>query len=143
MVFLTLEDLDGQMEVTVFSKLYKSVAPLLVPDAAVVVVGRANVTDAGVKILADEVIPIAEARERLVRAVHLRLLTPGLERETLVEAARLLKEHRGACPVFLHLVIPEHSETTLQTGPGFQVRPGAELVRGLEELLGKDAVTLR
>jgi DNA polymerase-3 subunit alpha len=143
MAFVTLEDLDGQMEVTVFSKLYKSVAPLLVADAAVVIVGKANVTDAGVKILADEVFPIAEARERLVRAVHLRLLTPGLERAALEQAARLVRQHRGGCPVFLHLVIPEHSETVLQAGGGLQVRPSAELVHGLEELLGKDAVSLR
>ena len=143
MAFVTLEDLDGTMEVTVFSKLFKTVAPLIVPDAALVVVGKANVTEGGVKILADEVLPIAAAKERLVRAVHLRVLTPGLERETLEQVGRLVKTHRGPVPVYLHLVIPQHSEAVLSTGEGCRVRPAPELLGGLEQLLGKDAVTLR
>jgi len=143
MAFVTLEDLDGTMEVTVFSKLFKTAAPLLVPDTALVVVGRANVTEGGVKILADEVLPIAAAKERLVRAVHLRVLAPGLERETIEQVGRLVKQHRGPIPVFLHLVIPQHSEALLSAGEGCRVRPAPELLHGLEQLLGKDAVTLR
>ncbi len=143
MAFVTLEDLDGTMEVTFFSKLWKSCAALVAPDAAVVVVGKANVGDASVKILADEVFPIAEARERLVRAVHLRLLSPGLERETLEQVGRLARQNRGQVPLILHLVIPQHTETVLRAGEGCQVRPTPELLRGLEQLLGKDAVSLR
>jgi DNA polymerase-3 subunit alpha len=143
MVFLTIEDLDGTMEVTVFSKLYKTVAPLLVADAAVVVVGKANVSESGVKILAEEILPIAEARERLVRAIHLRVLLPGLERETFEQVGRLFRQHRGPCPVFFHLAIPEQSEIVLQVGSGCQVRPADDLVQGLEQLLGKDAISLR
>jgi DNA polymerase-3 subunit alpha len=143
MAFVTLEDLDGTMEVTIFSKLFKVVAPLVVPEAALVVVGKANVTDSGVKILADEIFPIAEARERLTRAVHLRVLTPGLERATLEQVGNLVKRHRGAVPVYVHLVTPLHSEVVLKAGGGCQVRPAPEFVTGLEQLLGKDAVTLR
>jgi DNA polymerase-3 subunit alpha len=142
MAFVTLEDLDGSFEVTIFSKLFKTCQQLVVPDAAIVVVGKANVTDASVKFLADEVFPAAEAKERLVRAVHLRLLTPGLERETMERIGRLVKQHRGQVPVYLHLVIPQHSETVLRAGSSLQVRPAPEFVSGLEELLGKDAVTL-
>jgi hypothetical protein len=40
-------------------------------------------------------------------------------------------------------VNPQHSETVLRAGGGLQVRPAPEFVHGLEQLLGKDAVTLR
>jgi DNA polymerase-3 subunit alpha len=143
MAFVTLEDLDGSMEVTVFAKVYKAAAELLVADAAVVVAGRANLHEGSVKILADEVFPIAEARERLVRAVHLRLRTPGLSRATLEEAGRLARRHRGKVPLFVHVVIPGHSETVLLAGGSWLVRPSPELVAGLEGLLGKEAVNLR
>ncbi len=143
MAFVTLEDLDGTMEVTIFSKLFKAVAPLVVAEAALVVVGKANVTEGGVKILADDVFPIAEAKERLARAVHLRLRTPGLERETLEQVGKLVKKHRGAVPVYVHLVTPLHSEVVLKAGGGCLVRPAPEFVLGMEQLLGKDAVTLR
>ncbi|HEY5998229.1 MAG TPA: DNA polymerase III subunit alpha [bacterium] len=152
MAFVTLEDLDGSFEVTIFSKLWKTCAQLVVPDAAVVVIGKANVSEAPggregakpvVKILADEVLPIAQARERLVRSVHLRLLTPGLERATLDALGRLVRRHRGSVPLFVHLITPQHSEAVLRAGGGSLVRPAPELVSELEELLGKDAVNLR
>jgi DNA polymerase-3 subunit alpha len=151
MAFVTVEDLDGTFEVTIFSKLFKTVAPLVVPDAAIVVVGKANVSEGGgkdgakgvVKFLADEVIPIAEAKERLTRAVHVRILTPGLERETLEQIGNLVKKHRGAAALYVHLVTPQHSEAVLKAGGGFQVRPAPEFLLGLEQLLGKEAVTLK
>ncbi len=142
MAFVTLEDLNGTMEVTIFSKLFKVVAPLVVAEAALVVTGKANVTEGGVKILADAVFPIAEAKERLTRAVHLRLQTPGLERETLELVGQMVKRYRGAVPVYVHLVTPLHSEVVLKAGGSCLVRPAPEFVLGLEQLLGKEAVTL-
>ena len=99
---------------------------------------------AGVKILADEVFPIAEAQERLVRAVHLQRADAGAGARDARAGRRASSGSTGApCPVYLHLVTPQHSETVLKAGGGCQVRPAPEFVRGLEQLLGKDAVTLR
>ena len=138
MAFVTLEDLDGTMEVTIFSKLFKIVAPLVVADAALVVVGKANVTEGGVKILADEVFPIAEAKERLTRAVHLRLQTPGLERETLEQVGQTGEAAPGRRPGVRPPGDPAAQRGRAEggrrlpgpAGAGVRARPGAAARKG-------------
>jgi hypothetical protein len=59
-----------------------------------------------------------------------------------VNLDRLLREHRGSCPITFHVTIPQHSETVLLAGNGHRVKASRRLMDELEGLLGKDAVSL-
>jgi DNA polymerase-3 subunit alpha len=142
MAFATLEDLHGFIEVVVFPKVYQQASVLLQGEEPVVVKGRADVSESSVKIIADEIMLFEDAKESLVQSVHIRLRTPGITREFLENLDRLLREHRGSCPITFHVTIPEHSETVLLAGNGHRVRASRRLMDELESLLGKDAVTL-
>lgn len=142
MAFVTVEDLYGFIEVVVFPKVYQAAAPLLQKEEPLVVRGRADVSESSVKVIADEMLPLEEARESLIRGVHLKVRTPGMTREFLENLDRLLKEHRGGCPVTFHVTIPDHSETVLVAGNGHRVKPTRRLVRELEQLFGGDGVGL-
>ena len=142
MAFVTLEDLYGFVEAVIFPKVYQACSQLLLEERPIVIKGRADVSESSVKVIADEVLPLEEARENLVREMHLRLLTPGMTREFLENLEELLKDHRGTCPVTFHVTIPDHSETVLVAGNGHRVKPSKQLLHELEQLLGSDAVTL-
>jgi len=142
MAFVTVEDLYGFIEVVVFSKVYQAAAGTLQEEVPLVVKGRADVSESSVKIIADEILPLDQAKEAFVKNVHIRLLAPGITREFLENLGRLLKEHGGSCPITFHVTIPEHSETVLAAGNGHRVRPSRRLIRELEQLLGSDGVTL-
>ncbi|MEA4883786.1 MAG: DNA polymerase III subunit alpha [Clostridia bacterium] len=58
MAFVQLEDLTGQVEVIVFPRTYEQTSGLLAPDAKVVVRGKVDVKDDGVKLLADSIGPL-------------------------------------------------------------------------------------
>jgi DNA polymerase-3 subunit alpha len=142
MGFLTVEDLYGFIEVVVFPKVFQSSSAILQQEEPLVVRGRADVSESSVKIIADEILSLEQAKEAFVTSVHLRLLAPGVTREFLENLDRLLKEHRGNCSITFHVTIPDHSETVLAAGNGHRVKPSRRLVRELEQLLGSDAVTL-
>jgi DNA polymerase-3 subunit alpha len=142
MAFVTLEDLYGFVEVVVFPKVYQAASQILLEERPLVVRGRADVSESSVKVIADEILPLEEAKETLVKGMHIRLLTPGVTREFLENLGRLLKEHRGGCPITFHVTIPDHSETVLVVGNGHRVKPSQRLLHELEQLLGSDAVTL-
>ena len=72
MGFVTVEDLNGTVEVVVFPSVYASCADLLTTDAAVLVQGSAQVEESGVKILADALIPMDQAEAAWT--VEVRLL---------------------------------------------------------------------
>ena len=141
MAFITLEDLYGFVEVVVFPKVYQACSQLLLEEEPLVVRGRADVSESSVKVIADEILPLEEAGETLVKAVHIRLLSPGVTTEFLENLQRLLKDHRGPCPITFHVKIPDHSETVLLAGEGHRVKPTKALLHELEQLLGSDAVT--
>ncbi len=142
MAFVTLEDLYGFIEVVVFPKVYQASSTLLQEEEPLVIRGRTDVSESSVKIIADEVLRLEEARESLIRGVHLRLRTTGVTREFLESLDRLLKDHVGACPITFHVTIPEHSETVLVAGNGHRVKPSRALVNELEQLFGSEAVEL-
>ena len=55
MAFVQIEDLTGQVEVVVFPRTYQECADILARDAIVVVKGRVDVKEEGIKILADSI----------------------------------------------------------------------------------------
>jgi DNA polymerase-3 subunit alpha len=142
MAFITLEDLYGFVEVVVFPKVYRAASPILNADTPLVIRGRVDISEASAKVIAEEVLPLTEAKEKLVSSLHVRLLTPGLTKDLLEGLHSLLRSNVGRCPVFLHFTIPNHSETVLTAGNGLRVKPSESLVRELEQLLGNGAIHL-
>ncbi|HOS92374.1 MAG TPA: DNA polymerase III subunit alpha [Armatimonadota bacterium] len=74
MMFLTIQDLEGDADIVVPPKTYESVRSLLVMDAAIVVTGRNSPRDAGAppgsgmaKVVADAIVPADRAPVRFAK----------------------------------------------------------------------------
>ncbi|HLN13126.1 MAG TPA: DNA polymerase III subunit alpha, partial [bacterium] len=70
MAFLTLEDLTGSVEVLVFPRAYEQHGLALKRDTVVLLRGRLDIEEQGVKLLCDEVIPLPATPEE---AAHLEV----------------------------------------------------------------------
>jgi DNA polymerase-3 subunit alpha len=73
----TLEDLEGTVEVLVFSRIFADHQALLVDDRAVLVQGRAENDGDRTRVLADGIVPLEGARELNAESATLRLPTGG------------------------------------------------------------------
>ncbi|RLB90689.1 MAG: DNA polymerase III subunit alpha, partial [Deltaproteobacteria bacterium] len=140
MAFVTLEDLGGFAEVTLFSSLYQSVDDIIKKDSAVLVEGRVTRDEKSVKILADSVIPITKAEEVWTTTVHLNLDITNLDRETLQQLYDILQHHRGGCKVYLHLRIPRRTETIIALPDRIKLKAGNALTETVNNFLGYRAV---
>ncbi|RLC10460.1 MAG: DNA polymerase III subunit alpha, partial [Deltaproteobacteria bacterium] len=140
MAFVTLEDLGGFAEVTLFSSLYQSVDDIIKKDSAVLVEGRVTRDEKSVKILADSVIPITKAEEVWTTTVHLNLDITNLDRETLQQLYDILQHHRGGCKVYLHLRIPRRTETIIALPDRIKLKAGNALTETVNNFLGYSAV---
>ena len=134
MATFVLEDLNASIEVFVFPKSMADYGALLDDDAVVVLKGRVDLRDDRLKLVCMEV-------QRPVLAVDgnadLRISLP-LNRLTdnLVDGLkRLLREHPGDSPVFLHV-----GEKVLRLPSEFNVDSRRGLVGELRVLLGPDAI---
>ena len=116
MAFVTLEDLNGVVEVIVFSELYKNSSLLLKGEDPVFIKGRVDAGEESVKIIASEVLPFEQAVGKLTTSVHLRLRSEGLRREDLEAMREIFQDCRGNCPAFLHLLLPGEKEAVIDLG---------------------------
>ncbi len=143
MGFITLEDLKGTVEVVVFPDTYKECAHYLKGEDPLLVRGRIDSGEESVKLIATEILPIRDVRENLTRNVRFRLTTPGLEREQLLRLREIIESHRGDCSAYIHVVIPNRSETVISLPDEMKVKPSDELLRDVEKLFGYNVVNFQ
>ena len=141
MAFVTLEDMNGSVELTVFSSLYTSAAYLLSGDAAIMVQGEVQKDDNAVKILADTIIPIENAEETWAATLHVSLEFPYTSEEILQQLQEIMSRHAGTCPAFLHLNNPaDRTQIIISLPERLKVKVSNGLKRDIHSLLGYAAV---
>lgn len=135
MAVFVLEDLQSAIEVMVFPKTMTDHGYKLVEDAVVVLRGRLDTRDDVPKIICSDITPIE--LEEGGSPIHLHMPAHGVE-ETKVDALKkLLLQHPGDSPVFLHL-----GETVLRLPGEFNVNTAKGLAGELREMLGANGVEL-
>ncbi len=140
MAFVSLEDINGVIEVIVFSRLYSEVEPLIRDTRVVFVEGEIQKREAEVKILANNVIPIERAEETWTASVHVFLDVNRADRKLLKQLYEILSAHPGSCRGYLHLSDSVNTETIIALPDNLRLAAGASLGRAVRTFLGVDAV---
>ena len=140
MAFVTIEDLHGAVEATVFSRVYAGVSDLLVEDSAVFIQGQVQKDEQSVKILAEKVVPMDKAEETWTASIHLNLEISRTDRAMLEKLNDILKRHPGGCRGYLHLHSPENTDSIIALPDSLKLKAGGPLTREVNELLGYPAV---
>ena len=135
---VTLEDLEGSVQVLCMNENYDKYHDLLVPGKAILVIGEVNTGDDKPKLFPQEIMPLEEAPRRYTKQVHLRLQTAHLQPESLEAVRDLVAAHRGKCPLFLCFVRPTGELIFVETHERFFVAPSRELQQAADQLLGEE-----
>ena len=143
MAIMTLEDLDGSVEVLVFPESYARYAASLKADAAIFVCGMVNLREDKPKIVADQIIALDDVPKRFTKAVHIRLPAGTTEDSTLVHVQETLRTHKGSVPVLFCFIYPDGKLVFLEAHEHFSVSPTQQFVRDIEAILGEDSVWLK
>jgi DNA polymerase III subunit alpha len=158
MAFATLELVDGSIPLTIFPEPYRSCAGALRHKGPVIVRGRADDSDKGRVVLAEEIKPLEEAMGNLApagnghgtgngtgngaAAAHACRIRVSAAAESLPELLDSVKaacrEHEGRTPLFLHVLLPEQ-EVVLRIKE-LAVDPTPDLVAKVEGLLGAGSI---
>ncbi|MCC6144690.1 MAG: DNA polymerase III subunit alpha, partial [Candidatus Hydrogenedentes bacterium] len=140
MAFVTLETLEGNVEVTVFSDLYAEKAGLLVQDMIVMLKAKVNFRNDEAGLIASEIMPIEEAERNLTRAIHIRMQTAGMDTTLLQSLAHILGAKPGRCDVYLHCLTPQRQEVVIHATNACRVTPSRALKSEVEALLGEETI---
>jgi len=140
MAFVTLDTFDGPCEVTVFADLFERRGGLLVEDMIVMVPARISWRNEQVGLVADDIVPVAEAEQTLARAMHIRINTMGFDDTLLRQLAEMLGNRPGRCDVYLHCETADQGEVTIHATSACRVAASPDLKLEIESLLGDDTV---
>ncbi|MHB1306642.1 MAG: DNA polymerase III subunit alpha [Limisphaerales bacterium] len=136
---LTLEDLEGSVQVLCMNDNYEKFRELFVPNRAVLVIAEVNIGEDKPKLFPLELMPLEDAPRRLTQQVHLRLHAAHLNPERLSEVRSLVEDHRGRCPLYLCLMLPGGEAVFIETHESFRVLPSMALQQAVNERFGEDS----
>ena len=152
MMFATLDDVEGQVEMLVFKADQAESATAIEPDAVVLVRGRIDHKERGeTKLVVQEAERFEPDGEEIARA-SARAAVPAGPLRLTIDATSLrrpgmfdqLKEvfehHKGEADVHLAIRGENGKPTEVRLGDGYRVRPSSGLRAELDQVLGTDAL---
>ena len=136
MAFLTLEDNETQIEVTVFSEVYNHSHLLFEGEQMVLVSGQLDTSGDELKITADEVMDLDSFRQKVCKSIHIKSNPLLLTDEVLDQLQHILENHsNGSCQVIMDMNFPQAS-VSLCLGKSFWIRPNQSLLDDIKRLFG-------
>jgi DNA polymerase-3 subunit alpha len=160
MGFVTIEDLTGSVEITVFSDIYATTSPLLKSDDPLLVVGKLEKGEKGCKVLvmkggeenngkrfqrdrgpAGDIKLLAEARALTTKKVSFVLRVEETPPECITLLKEIIERHPGSVPACIQFLIPARSRSIMPLATGMNVAASDDLRLEVEQLLGYNAAT--
>lgn len=142
MVFLTLDDRRGRVEVSVFSRVLAGYRQLISKDELLVVIGSVRLDDRTetMKVVADELLTIGGARARFARRLH---VDAAISTDLKVRLRSALQPWKGgACPVVITLANGK-AYFDMELGRDWRVDPGEGLLDQLRQEFGPEQVQVQ
>jgi len=141
MAVFVLEDLQGQMEVVLFPDVLAEYAPLVVEDAVVFVRGKADYRRERANIIASELIPLENAREKLAKGVRIRLDAREMTKEKATQIRSICQLHRGSRQLSV-VITTDKGRVYATADRALSVNPDLEFCRKMRQLVGDENFSL-
>ncbi|HPQ38824.1 MAG TPA: DNA polymerase III subunit alpha [bacterium] len=124
MAFLNLQDMDGSIEVTVRPEIWVRERDLIESESILVVQGRTSGRDDQVRVVADSIRDISNARREMIRSMIIGFaVTPDADKRSY-DLHQLIKNYPGRTAVTLRMLFPagpELESVTVDLGDEFRV----------------------
>jgi DNA polymerase-3 subunit alpha len=142
--FLQVEDLNSSSEVIAFSKTFDQYANLLQTDNVLYIDGVVDKRGGEPKVIANSFERVENLREKYQEQLNIRidLKTSDIDKNDLKRVETLFSLNKGSSQVRLQIHSEEANAPIRMNVRNFVVEPNDELIRGLREVLGEEAVQL-
>jgi len=111
MAFAVLEDFNGTVELTIFSRTFEKFGHLLVEDAIVGIIGKVDLSRDKPQIKVDEIKAPEELKIIGVPEIHIELVDDDYSEEDLIDLRSFFQDIPGPGTLFLH--VPDDGSKTV------------------------------
>jgi len=155
-----IEDREGVVEVIAWPDCYRRCETAIVGREPVIVLGRLELGDSAggelvedeegspdysrkAQIIADEVLPLPEARCKAANEIHLRIDTAAVPLSSIDTLTSALRRYPGKCRAYLRILRQGVTETEIELPVEMSVDPNDGFLQAAVALLGDGSVSLR
>jgi DNA polymerase III subunit alpha len=133
---VTLEDLEGTVQVLCMNENYDKYRHLFEANKALLVIGEVNTGEDKPKIFPQEIMPLEDAPRKYTKQVHFRLDAAHMGLDTIQSLFELATAHPGRCPLFLRFRQATGEYVYIETHEKFSVAPSLQLQKAADEQFG-------
>ncbi|MBD3183499.1 DNA polymerase III subunit alpha [Candidatus Poribacteria bacterium] len=145
MAFVSLEDLDGVVDLVIFAEALEKCSSSL-EDGKIVWVrgslGNGQPERETHSIIVEELLCMEEAKRKFTDSLHVHLKSEAIETSLLESLKSMCLSYKGNCDLYLHFKTPQYGEVVVQANPDTRVAPSDELISQIEQLFGERSVWL-
>ena len=134
---VTLEDLEGTVQILCMNENYDKFRGLLQMNKAILVTGEVNVGDERPKIFPQDIMALEDAPKKFTKQVHLRLQSAHLQPTQLETVRELVVAHPGKCPLFLCFMQPAGQIYFMEANERYAVTPSLKLQHDADAQFGE------
>lgn len=138
MAFVTIEDIESNIDILVFPKLLKSSLSLLEEDHIIVVKGKCSINEEKCSVLADEIYDIEDALNKLTKELII-LLDFNMDITLIDKLKQLFITNKGNTPVIFVVNNQEHFEARLSIGSQYYIKLSSQFIDKLSQLIGSES----
>jgi len=136
MAVFVLEDLQGQVEVVLFPGQLKKFGEIAKEDAVVFVEGNLDFRREQPNILASELIPLEQIKERVAAKVRISLDAADVSEKKVAEIRSICQHHKGKSPLFV-AIRTNKGRIRASVNRSLSVDPDAEFCRKMKQVVGE------
>ena len=137
---VVLEDLQGSVNIIFWADVYKKYYELLHTDEPIVIQGIIDVGDESLKIIAQDVIPLAKSLENPYKQIRFMVDVDRISPDNISSFCDAMKKYRGKYDSYIHIV-NKKSETIVYLGEQLRLDINDKLKREADGILGEGATT--
>jgi DNA polymerase III subunit alpha len=136
MAIVTLEDLEGQIDATIFSDTLAHITEkypdVMAAEKVIFIKGKVDKRRETPGLLVSEIIPIEEAISRLTRAVKVELNSPDHAQDLLSQLKPVLERHKGNCDTFVEIPLAGMGKVMIKLDRHWSIKVSTALKNDLE-----------
>lgn len=145
---IELEDMEGTVDIRIYGNDYEKYSKYIEKNSSVLVVGTYRKYEGGNRVIANAIVPLDKAKEILrdyISEVVITIPITLIDSEILEKLKMTILSHKG--DTLLKFIIEEKKDDKIyfEVTPSekYRVEPSDELIREIDELLGKNKIKLR
>lgn len=140
MAFVTIEDLEGTVDVVIFPKMLAENIHLIEEDKIIFIRGRYSVDGERISVVSEEIMEITDALEKLTESIIIHLNPVGLTKEKILQIKDIVIKNSGITPLKITVEAKEKFKMDIQAGENFRVKPKISLFKQVEDVLGPNKI---